>query len=159
MLASTELSIKPCKFGHHLHDSICSSLAAVLVQYRMDCANSLLYGISVSNINKLQRLQNSSKNCSSQSSTFWNWTCQKCSLASGTIIWHWNFGQMEAERAKLCSLKYWKVVDWLSIGTNINYLPITSKICDLKSPPFNCGQAVAYGATLWTDRCYEVIEL
>ena len=59
-----------CKAGYYhiralrhirssIPDDVCSSLATVMVQSRLDYANSRLCGISVSNINKLQRLRNS----------------------------------------------------------------------------------------------------
>ena len=42
-----------------ISDHVCSSLAPAMAQSRLDYANFLLYGISVSNVNKLQLLQNS----------------------------------------------------------------------------------------------------
>jgi len=37
---------------------VCNTIATSLVQSRLDYANSILYGISASNLNKLQRVQN-----------------------------------------------------------------------------------------------------
>jgi len=44
--------------------SVASSVAAVVVQSRLDYANSLLYGTSAINIHKLQCAQNTLSNCS-----------------------------------------------------------------------------------------------
>ena len=40
----------------------------------------------------------------------------------GAIIWHWNYGQLVADRANLYIERYWVVVGRLSIGTNPNAL-------------------------------------
>ena len=41
-----------------LTDQMATAVAVAIVQSRLDYANSLLYGISVANLNKLQRVQN-----------------------------------------------------------------------------------------------------
>ena len=65
-----------------LTDDMAISIAVVLVQSRLDYCNSLLFGISSFNINKLQRVQNLAARLALNN---WSTTGPQASLASSSI--------------------------------------------------------------------------